>query len=297
MTMRLILLTATTVLLFAPSPAFAQGSEEPDDDLVVLIGHAQVAEDETVDTVVVFDGNATIDGTVRETVVVFNGPAEINGSVTGDVIAFNGTVTVNDGATIGGDLITTKEPVVSEGATIEGEIRRDIDELYRDPFPFLGKLAAWLAVSGSTFLLGLLLVLLIPRGLDRMSEAWSASTGASVGWGLLLLVGLPLVCVLLFLTVVGIPFGVGLMLALALIYATGYTLGAWIVGRTVMREPTSRLVAFLVGWAILRGLALIPFIAGLAGAIAVVIGLGVIAVAIWRSRRAGVPAAPATATP
>ena len=295
MTIRLILLAAAAAVLMAPTPALAQDATEPDDDLVVLIGHAQVAEDETVDTVVVFDGSATISGTVRETVVLFNAPATITGSVEEDVIAFNGTVTVEDGARIGGDLVTRQPAVVAEGATIEGEIRRDIGELYRDPFPFLGRLAAWLAVSASTFLLGLLLVFLIPRGMDRVSEAWAAATGASIGWGLLLLIGLPLVCVLLFITVVGIPFGVGLMLALAMIYAIGYTVGAWVVGRRVVKPPASRLVSFLAGWAILRGLALIPFVAGLVGTIAIVVGLGAMTVAIWRSRRSEEQAAPVAA--
>jgi hypothetical protein len=45
-------------------------------------------------------------------------------------------------------------------------------------------------------------------------------------------------------------------------------------------------VAFLVGWAILRVVALIPILGGLVWFAAVVVGLGALAVAIWRARSA-----------
>ena len=106
-----------------------------------------------------------------------------------------------------------------------------------------------------------------------------------------MLIGLPVLAVLAFITLVGIPFGFGLVLALFLIYAVGYVTAAWLVGRRLIGPPRSRIVAFLAGLGILRLLALIPIVAGLVGAIAVVIGLGAIIVALWRARRpAPVPA-------
>jgi hypothetical protein len=45
-------------------------------------------------------------------------------------------------------------------------------------------------------------------------------------------------------------------------------------------------VAFLAGWAILRVAALIPILGGLVWFAAVVVGLGALAVAIWRARGA-----------
>jgi hypothetical protein len=53
-------------------------------------------------------------------------------------------------------------------------------------------------------------------------------------------------------------------------------------------------VAFLVGWAILRVVALVPILGGLVWFAAVVFGLGVLVVAIWRGRSAA-RAAPTTA--
>jgi hypothetical protein len=51
------------------------------------------------------------------------------------------------------------------------------------------------------------------------------------------------------------------------------------MGRLVLRPPRSRYVAFLVGWAILRVLALIPFVGGLLWVLASILGLGLLFVA------------------
>jgi hypothetical protein len=80
--------------------------------------------------------------------------------------------------------------------------------------------------------------------------------GATIGFGLLWFVLLPIVAVVLFVTIVGIPLGLFLLLALALVYTIGYVVGALALGRLVVKEPTSRYVAFLSGWVILRILAL-----------------------------------------
>jgi hypothetical protein len=62
---------------------------------------------------------------------------------------------------------------------------------------------------------------------------------------------------------------------------------AWILGRSLLRPPTAWVVAFLVGWVILRVVALVPILGGLVWFAAVVFGLGALVVAIWRGRSAG----------
>ena len=64
--------------------------------------------------------------------------------------------------------------------------------------------------------------------------------------------------------------------------------------RRILREPTAWILAFLVGWGILRVLALIPILGGLVWFAAVVFGLGALLVAIWRARTTS-RAAPAAA--
>ena len=263
--------------------AFAQDDDGPDtDDQIVVTGRLVVPEGETFQNAVIFNGTAMIDGTVAESLVVFNGRTEITGTVDEDVVVFNGDVVLRSGARVGGDVISLEDPQIEEGATVGGSV----DDLARRwdfyDITFAGRLAWWLAYTVSTLVLGVVL-LLFARGLDPASvRAFRDRLGATIGFGLLLLVLLPIVVVLLFVTIVGIPLGLFLLLALALVYSIGYVVGALGVGRLLVKEPTSRYLAFLVGWGTLRVLALVPFLGGLAWLVAAVLGLGT----LWVTSRA-----------
>jgi hypothetical protein len=186
--------------------------------------------------------------------------------------------------------------VVASGATIGGTTKRLQTNTNWEGFGWAGKLAWWLAVSVSTLVVGLVLVWLLGRGAARILEAGRTRIGPSIGLGLLLFFGLPILAVIALVTVVGIPLGIGLLAGLLLIYALGYSAAAWILGRSIVRGPTtSWFVAFLAGWAILRIVALIPILGGLVWFAAVVFGLGALAVAIWRARSASQAAASAQA--
>lgn len=282
---RALVLAAPLALAFLILAAPASAQEADRDDQVVLTGEVTIEEGRTVDSVVIFNGPATVDGAVQGSVVAFNGEVTISGTVEDDVIVFNGVVTVRSGAEIGGDLTTREPAVVEEGATVRGDRTRTID-LTRGPFPFFARLAVWVAVTASFLALGLLLALLFPRLMEAVDLAWRTGMGGAIGWGLLLLIGLPILGVLFAITIVGVPLGVGLLLALALIYAIGYVSAGWILGRMMIKPPGAAVLAALVGILILRLVALIPVAGGIVGALASAFGLGAIAVAAWRTGRA-----------
>lgn len=286
-----MLLAAVVGSLSVPllsTSVWAQEDREGKDAFVVLTGRLEVTEAQSVDDAVIFDGPAVVDGTVTGTLVSFNGPVTISGSVEEDVVVFNDAVTVRSGARIGGDLITRRPPHIEEGATVAGEVRQNPFDLFRDPFPFLARFLAWLAFSVSLLALGLLLLAFAPRAPDTLVQVWRTGVGASIGWGLLLFFGLPVVAALSLVTLVGIPFGLGLFAALGPLYALGYVAAASIVGRLLVKQPRSPVVAFIAGLAVLRVLALIPVVAGIVAFIASAFGLGALAVAVWRSRRRAV---------
>jgi hypothetical protein len=270
-----------------PAAAAAQETEDRD-ELVVLSGEARIPEGTTWDEVVIFHGPAVVEGDVGD-VVAFDGSVTVTGTVEEDVVAFNGPVTVRSTGTVRGDVLSRRDVVIEDGGRVLGEVRDDFGAFFARPFPFfVGWVLAWLAVSVSTLLLGLILAFLAPRALDAADRAWRGRRGAAVGWGVLFLVGLPLLAVLALVTLLGIPFGIGLLLALGLLYAVGYVVGALLLGRVIVKSG-SVLVAFLVGWAILRAIALVPVLGGIVGAVATVLGLGAVAVATWRARRPAEP--------
>jgi hypothetical protein len=158
--------------------------------------------------------------------------------------------------------------------------------------------AWWLAVSVSTLIVGALLVWLAPAALHAAERAARERLGATVGWGVAIAIGVPLLAILALVTLVGIPFGVALLLAAIPVLLVAYATAAWIVGRRVLSDrSTSRWGALLAGWGILRVLALIPVVGALVGLAATVVGLGALAVALWRARRPGAPSARPEAPP
>jgi len=271
------------LMLGLAAPAWAQDAQASE-AFVVLSGRADVPKGQTVGDLVVVHGSATVDGTVDGSVTAFDAPVVISGRVNGDVVVFNGRVALRSGANVTGDVVSQSAPVVASGATIGGTTKRLETNTNWEGFGWAGKLAWWLAVSISTLVVGLLLIWLVGRGAARILEAGRTRIGPSIGLGLGLFFGLPLLAIIALVTVVGIPLGLGLGAALLLIYALGYSAAAWILGRSIVREPTTWAVAFLAGWAILRVVALIPILGGLVWFAAVVFGLGALAVAIWRAR-------------
>ncbi|MEX0754459.1 MAG: hypothetical protein WD556_05000 [Actinomycetota bacterium] len=283
------------VLLSFPAVATAQVSPGPrpsdtniaydENTQVVLNGRVLVGPDDLVSGVVMFNGTAQIDGTVNGDVVVFNGDTRITGLVEGSVTVFSGRVQLTDGARVTGDLVTGETPVVDPGATVEGRTTGIDLEGTQVGLAIASKIVLWIAASASILLVGILLLAFVPRGMARLPAAFRSTTGATFAWGAALFVGLPILGGLAVVTLVGIPFAVGLFLALFAIYAIGYTVATYVVGRLFVKEPRSRFLALLVGWIVVRLIALVPILGGIAWLVLTIVGLGVIAVAARNAER------------
>lgn len=287
--------TAAALGALMPSaPAFAQTpsplESQPGADVaahpqdqIVLSGRVIVPRGQTIGEVVVLSGRVQIAGVAQGDVVVVNGSILISGQVSGTVISFDGPVRLAATAQVGGDVIGRGEVEVAEGAQVVGVIRTDTAFTFTAPGRVLGRFAGWLAVSVSTLLLGLLLLWLVPRGSERVLAAAREAPWDSAVWGVVVSVLLPVLGVLAVLSLVGLPLGVVLLLALAFLVFVAATWSIWILGRTVIRDG-GRVVAFLAGWVIARVIGLIPVVSGATFALAAVFGIGAMTVALWRAR-------------
>jgi cytoskeletal protein CcmA (bactofilin family) len=270
-----ILSLLTTFLLALASPAWAAGPGDRDEAQVVLTGGLHVPGGERADTVVVFNGPVRIEGEVRGSAVVFNGSFVLSGTVRDDVVVFNGRVVLAPGARVGGDLVTRQRPSIDPSATVEGSIRRLRN--FSISFGFALHGVIWLAYTISTLILGLILVAVARRGLEAGAVVARTRVGLAIAWGAGLFFGLPLAGILLLVTIVGIPLGLAVLLALWFIYTIGYTAALFFVGRMIIRPPRGRFLALLAGWGVMRALGLIPFLGGVLWFVAAVYGLGVLA--------------------
>jgi hypothetical protein len=269
------------------------GSASAATDHVVITGGVVVPAGQTAGDVVVLDGTVRIAGRATGDVVSVAGPVRVTGRVDGDLIAVSDRAILGPTARVGGDLRYGDEsPVLARGARVGGTISNEDWADAANGWGWVSWFAWWLAVSVSTLLVGALLVWLAAAALYAAERAVRERLGATIGWGVAIAIGGPLLAILALVTLVGIPFGVALLLAGIPVLLVAYATTAWIVGRRVLRgRSASPWGALLAGWGILRLLALIPVAGALVGLAATVVGLGALAVALWRARQTGAPVA------
>jgi hypothetical protein len=275
--------------------ALVAGTASAATDHVVVTGGAVVPVGQTAGDVVVLDGTVTIAGHATGDVVSVSGPVGVTGRVDGDLIAVSDRAFLGPTARVGGDLRYGDErPVLARGARVGGKISKEDWADAANGWGWVSLFGWWLAVSVSTLIVGALLVWLAPGALGGAERAVRERLAATVGWGVAIVIGVPLLAILALVTLVGIPFGVALFLAAIPVLLVAYATTAWIVGRKVLgNRSTSLWVALLAGWGILRVLALIPVAGALVGLAATVVGLGALAVTLWHARNRRALEAPA----
>jgi hypothetical protein len=297
------------VLMFAVlvGIGFAPASEAGVDDgterdrRINLSGGVVVAANETIDgPVVSIDGPATINGVVTDDVYVGRGALRVNGRVTGDVLVVDGDATidgrvggdvisalgrvvVNDGASVGGDVVSRREPRVASD-TVGGEVRRINLSSILSGFLITLLVFLWIAVTVSVALLGLLFVLVFPRAADASVDAGRRFLPAA-GWGALVGIVGPVLGALVLVTIVGIPLGLGILSALTVLSPLGYVVACLLLGRTMVKGTSTgaRIGAFFAGFGILRAVALVPGLGSLVWFLACLYGIGALTIAAWRA--------------
>jgi hypothetical protein len=296
-------LVATPFLLVAgpagaAPPVPTQTRDGNDDAQVVITGQVIVARDERVGNVVILNGDAVINGRVDGSVFAANGDVIVRGTVKDDVHAFNGRVTVEGGARVGGDVTSREKARISPGATVGGDVKSVNSRFSLGWAGAVAAIVIWLAIVLSTLVLGLLLLVIAPRAADAFADAGRTAVGASIGLGVAAAIGLPIIGLALLASVIGLPLGAVLLLALGFLYTLGYVASAYFLGRLILRPPQNRFLAYLVGWGILSVAGVIPVLNVLTFIAATVYGVGMIVVATFRARkgpREPAPPAPAPA--
>ena len=278
-------LIIVTLALWVPT-ALAQAPSEPTaaHDRIVLSGDVLVRRGEEVGEVVVVSGRVLVAGVVRGDVVVLSGTIQVTGQVSGSVVAVSGRVALGPSSHVRGDVLAGEEIHRAEGAIVDGDVRSNVTFVLNGPIEALGRFAPWLAVWASVLALGLILLVLAPRGGDAVAHAARSAPWASLGWGAVAFLLLPVLGVLGILSLVWLPLGLGLMAALFLLYSVGIAWNAFALGRLMWREPRGRVLAFALGWALLAAVAAIPWVGGVVWVGAAVAGLGTMIVAAWRAR-------------
>ena len=244
-------------------------------------GDITIPANEHADAVVVIQGAATIQGEVN-TLVVIDGTAQLAGARLESVIAVTSSVEVADGTVISGELQRLDSTVHQTGnVEIAGGIT-DLSEWFLEASAVLAPalFLLWLGFGLSTIAAALLLAALAARQVREAGRLISTDPLATGLIGLLSVIAIPVGAILLMVTVVGAPLGLGVLFAVMplLAYAGYLTVaiwtGEWILRRTGPPSERERpYLAAVLGVVLLGLLGLVPVL-GLIVTVASLLGFG-----------------------
>ncbi|MGD1210538.1 MAG: zf-HC2 domain-containing protein [Candidatus Acidiferrales bacterium] len=245
-------------------------------------------------------------GTVGGAMMLWFGTADLAGRVGGDLLAAPGDLnisgTLDRDATIRAQRLTIspdaeikghvryqgwRQPVVSPGAKLANPIEIKIKGPgpdYASPRYYSHQMFYW----GSSFLLGLVLLLIAPGFFFDAAQACKR-VGPAFGFGALFLLATPIAAIIVCATIVGLGVGIStILLYVIAIYSAQVFVGSWLgeqllgagvgVGSTVGR--------LALGLAIIRALTMVPFAGPLIHSLIIPIwGMGALVLAIHKRMR------------
>lgn len=292
---RLVAPLAALALLLALTAVTAAADDAlPHSGRMIFVagGDLEIDAGEQADAVVVVGGTVRVDGTVNALVVI-DGTATVRGGTLETLAVINGTADLAAGTTVAGDIHRLGSTITrADGVEISGSIR----DLTGDVAAFglfmgLAALVLWIGFGLATLLAGLLVAGLAARQVRAATVLISRETGMTILVGLLAVIVPPILAVLLMVTVVGIPAGIGLLVVLwPAVAFIGYVvaaiwLGEWLLGRRSPEAPPAErpYAAATIGLIVAFVIGLIPVVA----AILSILGLGAVVLASWRTLRGG----------
>jgi uncharacterized RDD family membrane protein YckC len=314
---------------------------EHGNDLVNLGHDSTLPRGETADSVVSIFGSSTSDGEAGEVVSIFGdtrvtgdvsdgtvsvlGNTYIDGKVDGDVVAVLGSMELGPHAQIDGSVVVVGGNLQRDPAAI---IHGDVQHVLSGDFGNVGWLRSWVrhcllygrplalapglgwawSLALACLALYAVLALLFREGVTRCVQTFETQPGQSVLAALIAMLLTPILVVLLFVTVIGIPAVPFVLVALfcAGLFGKAVML-AWL-GRRVTGSrgegPMSHPVfAVLIGGVLVLGLYLVPVLGFLVYKLLGVLGFGAVtytviqAVRAHRAAKEGPPSAPVDPTP
>lgn len=245
-------------------------------DRVTFGGDVEVGEGEVVRSVVTMGGDASVRGTVLNDVVTMGGDIRVRetGVVHGQLVTMGGEVTVDDGGFAPNRTVAAPSADVADPPARAGALRRKGARVKEMLEGALGRVAR----HALLFLLGLILLGATPERLAALQRTIVRRPIRSGATGILAFVLTPILCVVLAITVIGIPAALIVALFAFLAIYVGLAASASVLGATL---PFQRLhgrpvLQLFAGVALLFGMSLVPFVGPFAVVVAAALGFGAV---------------------
>lgn len=288
----LAVLTASLLLLsllLVAGPAGAQTSSSEDDSVLVRVnGDVTVPAGESHGVIVVVEGDLEFEGTAT-TIVMVSGTADLVGATVETLVVVDGTANLGAGTLVTGDVHLVDSDIVRDPtATVEGSIESGTGAGFSRGFWIIGLLLmiGWAVL---TLLAALALAAIAPQFARRAGRTITGDLGPTILAGLILWIVAPILGVILFSTIVGVPTALAIWFALlpavGLIgfLVAGVRLGEYITrGTEGIGHPY---LAALIGVLALVIVGAIPFLGPIVVAVAGFVGSGAVALHAFRAVR------------
>jgi hypothetical protein len=225
----------------------------------VVFGQSlNIGAEETISKAVAIGGSVTIAGHVREDVVAIGGSVTLlpGARVEGDAVAVGGTVSVDPGATLEGDNVGLGGTI----PTMAGSAVRwgmGGGRGLRSMFGFASRLTR----AALLYVFALLIAVAFPGAVTRVKAYLAERPGLAALGGLAIILGFAPLCVLLAVTIVGIPLIPVAVLLLVALLIFGFTVVAgWLGERMPFLQEKTPVKIVARGGALLGFIGLIPWI-------------------------------------
>jgi cytoskeletal protein CcmA (bactofilin family) len=229
-------------------------------------------------------GEVVVRGGIGGYLQAGGGRVYLDGLVGGDVEVAGGSIELGPNARIEGRLRYTSQNEISraDGAEVKGGIERlASDEAARARFSRFG------GGLGVTWSLGLLVAAALFAGMlpglaSQLGDTLRQRFGWSLLTGFIALVGIPVVALILLVTLIGAPLAVAAMAGYLALLLTGYVASGVGAGNLALRRwrperaasTAWRIGAAAVGMFVIVLLGQLPWLGGLVGIVALLLGMG-----------------------
>ena len=238
-------------------------------------------------------GEIRIDGHVVEELRASGGRVVIAGKVDGNVELWAEHVVVEETAEINGYLHykSSREAVIASGVRIDGEVVHTPVDVDIKPVIAV-TVFAFLLILFSTILTAVVLYLLFPDFFLRTAQRLHREPWPSLGIGLAVFAGTPVLMLILFSTFVGIWLALLLLVAYLVTLLTGYFIGAMSVadlalnkfGKTEVSHAL-RALALVLALLVLAVVNMVPLLGTLVVFMVLLAGIGALSQQLYAMYR------------
>ncbi len=237
-------------------------------------------------------GSTILDGVIQGPVTINSEKIILNGTLMNDVTIKTKSLVLGPNASIYGHLTySTPERL---GPKLSQQVKGTITwKKSLPPAPsqnWLFNLGHWwflftlvynLTVFLALLAVGLLVIALWPRACQRYTDLINTKPLPTLGWGLAVILGLPVLTIILLITVVGIPLALVLVFFyLVLLVFSKLGIALWLgqkIFKASDRTPGKFMLGMAIGLALLTLIGFIPLLNSLINLVVVIFGSG----ALW----------------